>query len=108
MWRQLLEGRPRRLLAFANGARTSFECLVLAKIGDRQAKWVEGDQLVRNAVLKDEDEIRGIEVAFQLGAVGGGVVNKVEVHASAIILTSTSISGAAVLVRNLRMMSSLR
>src|ERR1700730_5182665 len=59
---------------------SSFECLVLAKIGDRQPKRVDGDELVGNLVLENEDEIRCVKVALDFAMVGGRVVHHVKIH----------------------------
>jgi hypothetical protein len=56
--------RPRRLLSYAICATVSFECLVLAEIGNRQAQGIDGDQVVGHAALEVEDEIGGIEIAL--------------------------------------------
>src|SRR5215469_14513971 len=62
----------------------SFERLVLAEIRDRQTQWINGDELVRNAGLKDKYEVRGIKVALELAVIRRRVVNEVEVHTRAI------------------------
>src|SRR5216684_1574211 len=63
-------GRP-RLLWLPSSAKDSFERLVFAEVGNREAQRIDGDQFVGHVVLGDEDEISGIEIALELAVVGG-------------------------------------
>src|SRR5215469_2869011 len=62
----------------------SFERLILAEVADRQAQGIDRNQFIRNARLKDENEICGIEIALQLAMIGRRVINQVKVHPRAI------------------------
>ena len=103
---------------FACGLGFSFECLVFAEVGDGHSERIDRNQFVGDVGFEKEDKVRGVQIALQLAMVGGRVIDHVEVHArakgrvcissSATFFTSTSISGAAVLVMNFLMMSSLR
>src|SRR5215475_8184575 len=62
----------------------SFEGLILSEVADRQTQRIDGNQLVWHASLKDENEVRGVEVAFQFTMIGRRVVNEVEVDARAV------------------------
>jgi hypothetical protein len=59
------------------------ERLIFAEIGNRQAQGIDGDEFVWDVRLKDKDEIRSVEVAFELGVIGGGVLDQIEVDARA-------------------------
>src|SRR6266851_4207979 len=63
-------GRP-RLLWLPASAKDSFERLVFAEVGNREAQRIDGDQFVGHVVLEDEDEISGIEIALELAVIGG-------------------------------------
>src|SRR6266481_6108541 len=76
-------GRP-RLLELPSSAKDSFERLVFAEVGNREAQRVDGDQFVGYVILEDEDKISGIEIALELGVVGGLIVDKIEINAGAI------------------------
>jgi hypothetical protein len=61
--------RPRPL-GFPCGHGFSFERLIFAEVGDGHSEGVDRNQFVGYVGLKNEDEIRGVQVALQLGMVG--------------------------------------
>jgi hypothetical protein len=63
-------GRP-RLLWLPSSAKDSFERLVFAEVGNREAQRIDGDQFVGHVVLEDEDEIPGVQIALELAVIGG-------------------------------------
>ena len=77
-------GRPRRLPGLPICARVSFEGLILAEIGNREAQGVDRDQFVGHVRLKGEDKVSGVQVAFQFAVIGGRVINQMEIDARAV------------------------
>src|SRR5277367_5893107 len=65
------------------GKQFSFECLVLAEIGDGDPERVDRNQFVGNLGFEDKNEVRRIEVALELAVVGGRVVDQIEVDSRA-------------------------
>src|SRR5713226_5532190 len=63
------------------GAGSSFECLILAEISDRESEWIYGDELVGDLALKDKDKVGGIEDTLNLAVVRGRVIDHVKIHA---------------------------
>src|SRR5229473_605280 len=79
-----LPGRRPRLLWLPCSAKDSFEGLVFAKVGNRKAQGIDGDQVVRHARLENEDEIAGVQVALELAVIGGRIVDEVEIDSGAV------------------------
>src|SRR6267142_2815297 len=79
-----LPGGHPRLLWLPSSAKDSFEGLVFAKVGNREAQGIDGDQVVRHARLENEDQIAGVQVALELAVIGGRIVDEVEIDPGAV------------------------
>src|SRR5215475_6410205 len=72
--------RPRPVLRCS----VSFESLILAKVRDREPQRIDGYQIIRNARLEDEHEVRGIKIALQLAVFSRRVVDQIKIDTSAV------------------------
>jgi len=82
--RPRLQADARDSSGFPSSVKDSFEGLVFAKVGNREAQGIDGDQLVGHARLENEDEIAGVQVALELAVIGGGIVDEVEIDSSTV------------------------
>src|SRR5580700_12074515 len=79
----MLRGAGPRPLLLRFRRTCSLERLVFAEVGHGHSQRIDGNQFVGYLGLENEDEIRGVQLALQLGMVGGRVIDHVEVHAGA-------------------------
>jgi len=86
MWRAevgpMLPGAGPRPLRSGFVREYSLEGLIFAEVCDCESERIDGDEFVGDSSLEEKNEIGRVEVALDLGAVGGRVVHHIEINMS--------------------------